>query len=176
MQEVSVERSVPDFDEYWSNIVQFLRNRVPAECVEDYAQQTFVNAYAHSMNGHQVEKPLPFLYATARNVVAKHHRDQKLLAATDTFADVDESGGMPKAPSAEQSAMSELEFAAVAVAIGKLPRKCRRAFLLRKIYQYTYPEIAKELGTSQHTARSHVTRGLKLVHVFLKQRARLVSS
>lgn len=176
MSKFNIKHPAQRIDQYRDKIVRYLRKRVPGHCVEDFAQETMVNAYAYLSNGNTLDKPLAFLYRTANNVVRQNHRDQKMAAATDAVANIDELEWKVGTPSVEQTVMSELEFEAMCVAIGRLPKKCREAFVLRKVYQYSYREIADECGVSIDTVRNHVVTGLKLVHKYCKQRERLLSS
>ena len=118
-------------DEYRDKIVRYLSRRVHRDNVEDFAQQMLLNAHAYLSNGHTLNKPLAFLYTTANNVIRKNHRDQKMAALTDTVEDIDAL--VPEAPSVERNVMSEQEFEAFCVAIARLPNKCRRAFVVRKV-------------------------------------------
>lgn len=155
--------SVQRIDQYREEIVLYLSRRVPGHHVEDFAQETLLNAHAYVSNGNTIDKPLAFLYETAKNVVRKNYRDQKMAAVTDAVPDVDALGLASQAPSVEQHAISELEFEALCVAIGRLPAKCRKVFVLRKVYQYSYREIADLCGISVNTVKTYVKRGFKLV-------------
>ena len=156
-------------DQYRDKIVRYLRKLVPRENVEDFAQETFLNAHAYLSNGNTLDSPLAFLYTTASNVVRKSHRDQKMASVTDTNWDLDAIPLTLHAPSAERDVASELEFEAFCVAIARLPVRCRRAFVLRKVYEYSYQEIAEYCGVSVHTVKNHVKKGFKLVQTYLAE-------
>ena len=160
----------PGIDRYRGKIVYYLRKRVPSHQVDDFAQETLLNVHAHISKGHTLENPLAYLYRTASNVVSAHYRDQKMAALTDTVVDIDTLGLEYEAPSAERSATAELEFEAMCVAIARLPEKCRKAFVLRKVYQYSYKEIAEYSGISVNTAKTYVRRGFKQVHAYYEER------
>jgi RNA polymerase sigma-70 factor (ECF subfamily) len=85
-----------------------------------------------------------------------------MAAVTDTVADID-AGFASQAPSVERNVISELDFEAFCVAVGSLPEKCRKAFVLRKVYQYSYREIAEYCGISVNTVKTYIKRGFKLV-------------
>lgn len=163
MRNVKPSNSAPGIDQYRDELVLFLRRRVPAHQVEDFAQQTLLNVHAYVGNGNTLDKPLAFIYETAKNVIRKSHRDQKMVALTDNVEDIEAVKVGPGVPSAEHSATWELEFEAVCEAIGRLPEQCRKAFVLRKVYQYSYQEIAEHCGISVNTVKTYVKRGFKLV-------------
>lgn len=157
------EASIQAIDQYREAVILYLRKRVPSHHVEDFAQETLLNVHAYVSNGNTLDKPLAFLYETARNVVRKNYRDQKMAAVTDAVADVDALGFASQAPSVERNVISELDFEAFCVAVGSLPEKCRKAFVLRKVYQYSYREIAEYCGISVNTVKTYIKRGFKLV-------------
>jgi RNA polymerase sigma factor (sigma-70 family) len=156
--------------QYREKIIRYLSRFVPSDHVEDFAQETLLNAHAYMHNGHKVDKPLAFLYTTARNVVRKSYRDGKTDAATGARTDIEALNLVSEAPSVERDVMSELEFEAFCVAIGRLPAKCRKAFVLRKVYQYSYSEIADHCGVSVNTVKNHVKKGFGLVQAYFDER------
>ena len=166
MRNVKPGKTGASIDQYRDELVLFLRRRVPAHQVEDFAQQALLNVHAYVRNGNTLDTPLAFIYETAKNVIRKNHRDQKMAALTDSVENIETLTVAPGAPSAEQCAASELEFEALCVAIGRLPAKCRKAFVLRKVYRYSYQEIAEHCGISVNTVKTHVKRGFKLVHSY----------
>lgn len=170
MRNVRSKSSAPGIDQYREELVLFLRRRVPTHQVEDFAQQTLLNVHAYVGNGNTLDKPLAFIYQTAKNVIRKHHRDQRMVALTDNVEDIEALKAGHGVPSAEHTATWELEFEAVCVAIGRLPEKCRKAFVLRKVYQYSYQEIAEYCGISVNTVKTYVKRGFKLVHSYCDDR------
>lgn len=156
--------------QYRDKIVRYLSRFVPRDYVEDFAQETLLNAHVYMNNGHELDKPLAFLYTTARNVVRKSYRDGKTDAANGARTDIEASELVSEAPSVERDVMSELEFEAFCVAIGRLPAKCRKAFVLRKVYQYSYKEIADHCGVSVNTVKNHVKKGFRLVQAYFDER------
>ena len=169
LSSVKAAAPVPGIEQYRSEVVSYLRKRVPSHRVDDFAQQTLLNVHAHVRNGNTLQNPLAYLYRTASNVVRQHYRDQKMAALTDAVADIDTLGLESEVPSAERSAVSELEFEAMCVAIGRLPEKCRKAFVLRKVYQYSYKEIAEYSGISVNTAKTYVRRGFEMVQRYYEE-------
>lgn len=67
------------------------------------------------------------------------------------------------AKGAGQDAMSELDFEAFCTIIGQLPEESRKAFVLRKIYQYSDEEIAQHCGVSVDAVKSDIQRGFGLL-------------
>jgi RNA polymerase sigma-70 factor (ECF subfamily) len=63
-------------------------------------------------------------------------------------------------PSPTEGAIEGVEEQAPALrlAMGRLPKRQREALVLRYFEELTYPELARELGCSEATARSHVSK------------------
>ena len=59
------------------------------------------------------------------------------------------------------SVASSQEFALFCEAIRQLPPKCRRVFVLKKVYGYSQKEISKEMKLSESTVENHINVGFK---------------
>lgn len=55
-------------------------------------------------------------------------------------------------------------------AIGRLPEECRKAFVLRVVYQYSYRELAAYCGKPVDTVKGHVEQGLKFAQAYRHER------
>ncbi|HIX27094.1 MAG TPA: RNA polymerase sigma-70 factor [Candidatus Barnesiella excrementigallinarum] len=62
---------------------------------------------------------------------------------------------------------SELEKT-IAAAIGNLPEECRTAFILSRIYNKKYDEIADQMGISVNTVKYHIKNALSKLRLELK--------
>lgn len=62
---------------------------------------------------------------------------------------------------------SELEKT-IAAAIGNLPKECRTAFILSRIYNKKYDEIADQMGISVNTVKYHIKNALSKLRLELK--------
>ena len=68
---------------------------------------------------------------------------------------------VPELDSTYALAVSAEEFALLCEAVRSLPRQCRRAFVLKKVYGYTQKEIMAEMGLGQATVETHIVNGTK---------------
>ena len=62
------------------------------------------------------------------------------------------------------------EFALFCEAVRSLPRQCRRAFVLKKVYGYSLKEIMAEMGLGQPTVETHIVNGTKRCVQYLRDR------
>ena len=65
---------------------------------------------------------------------------------------------------------SDEEFALFCEAVRSLPRQCRRAFVLKKVYGYTLKEIMAEMDLGQPTVETHIVNGTKRCVQYLRER------
>lgn len=137
--------------------------------VEDMVQETFLRAY----NAEQkmiVEEPRAFLFRIAKNVAIndRHKRSKSLIEyvgdASDTELFSDSQRG---------SVQDEFEvrqtLRLLTRILGVLPFKCRRVFVLRKVYGYSHQEIASSLGISKKTVENQLTIGITRIHERLRR-------
>ena len=136
---------------------------VPPDTVEDIVQETYVKLCQLS-NADDIEYPRAYCYRTVKNMALDHVRrfDQKY---TDSF---DEEATPLDAEVTQQSddatyrnAVSHEQFGHLCDAVRRLPAQCRKVFVLKKVYNYSQKEIARELGISEKTVERHVALGLE---------------
>jgi RNA polymerase sigma-70 factor (ECF subfamily) len=120
--------------------------------VEDSVQETFLRAL-DGLSGYQPERPFaPWLYQIARNTARS-----RLAAAVRRRAEpLPERGLREPSPGPE----TELERAEIRKlverALATLPEQRRIAFRLHDVEGYDTPEVARIMGLSAGTVRSHV--------------------
>jgi RNA polymerase sigma-70 factor (ECF subfamily) len=157
------------FTKYSRSLRRYLRRYSVSEATAaDVAQEAFLRMYVAS-RADSVKHPRAYLYQVARNLVLNHIRD-KVRAGTDTVADFDDLGVYGDFPSLESASISQEEYELLISAIEQLPPQCRRVFILRKIYQYSYREIVDELGIAVSTVEKHVAHGTKACNRYLAKR------
>ena len=66
--------------------------------------------------------------------------------------------------------VSDEEFVMFCEAVRELPKQCRRAFILKKVYGYTLKEIMAEMGVGQPTVETHIVNGTKKCVQYLRDR------
>jgi RNA polymerase sigma-70 factor (ECF subfamily) len=128
---------------------------------EDLSQETFLRAF-------RAYRALPgdanvraWLFAIATNLFRNSLRSAKRRrAAHDTIKGHgrDESADGP-----EGAALFNEARAAVEDVIGTLPAKQRAAFVLRKVHELPYEDIAESLGCSADSARAHVFQAFRKI-------------
>lgn len=168
MTDTAHERFSQFFAETRHGLMRYVRRLTRSnEAAEDIVQE----AYARTLEqGQQVQTPKAFLFVTARNLAWNAHRHQR-AAATDSVADVDETGAVEdEAASPEETLIADEAAILLKQAIERLPPQCRAAFTLKVFHACSYKDIADQLGISTKTVEKHISRGLRDTHAYLRRR------
>lgn len=146
------------FREHNEALVRFLALRLRSQ---QEAREVAQEAYVRMLNLEQpgaVNFLRAFLFRTATNLAVdriRHRQTVHRIARSGKFWE--ELAG---SPSAEQSAVHAEEFSLVERLIEELPPKCRRAFLLHKVYGLEFAQIAKQMGLKERMVRKYVVRAV----------------
>lgn len=116
------------------------------ETIEDLIQEIFLSIW-ENREKREVEHPKTYLFRVARNKIFNYLRDQQKHSQLREawYLEQLESG----LPDNEKFDMEQL-LADIEKAIHMLPQKCREIFLLSKIHNYTYQQIADHKQISRH--------------------------
>ncbi len=140
------------FRTHITEISRFLARRLPADQVDDIASDLFEIAWNKRSKIPQGLE-LPWLYKTARYLIANHRRKEAGRQAI--LASLAEPVA---APSAEAIALADIELAQ---AWGKLNEKEREALALWALDGLEPKEVAIALGISENAANVRLSRAKK---------------
>ena len=140
------------FRAHITEISRFLARRLPADQVDDIASDLFEIAWNKRSKIPQGLE-LPWLYKTARYLIANHRRKEAGRQAI--LASLAEPVA---APSAEAIALADIELAQ---AWGKLNEKEREALALWALDGLEPKEVAIALGISENAANVRQSRAKK---------------
>ncbi len=132
--------------------------------VEDIVQDTFLHCY-EAASGQEIQFPKAFMVRTATNL-ALNRMQRAEVRLVDQIEDLESldvySTGSRLDNPVEASCVAREELEAFCSAVEILPEKCRRAFLLKKVYGLSQSAIATQMGISESTVEKHVAKGLLL--------------
>jgi RNA polymerase sigma-70 factor (ECF subfamily) len=133
---------------------------VPPKDVEDVVQETYVRV-CQSRKGAAIESPRSFLFKTARNIALNYvnQAESRLVRAFDEDERTGNSAILGLARDTLDQVCSDEDFVKFCEAVRHLPLKCRRTFVLKKVYGYTQQEIAIKLNISEKTVEAHISKG-----------------
>ncbi|MDA1301995.1 MAG: RNA polymerase sigma factor [Proteobacteria bacterium] len=127
--------------------------------VDDICQETILRAL-EAEQARKIDTPDAFLFGVARNVVRKQ-LEQQSNSIIDFVDEIAADGDSDTRPTIEEEIDSQKRMARFAEAVARLPKQCRRVFILKKVYGYSHKEISAELGLSISTIENQVSTGMK---------------
>lgn len=137
-------------------ISRFFRRSQEAE---DVVQEAFVRVI-EAQRDREIRAPKAYLYQTARNL-ALAEVSKKSFKLTDAMGDIlPESDLLITASMEEQFEVSE-NFEIFCRAIRSLPVKCRRAYVLCRVYGFSQKEVADHMGVTTKAIEGHLTRATR---------------
>lgn len=132
-----------------------------ASAADDLSQETFLRAYRAYAGLPPDANARAWLFAIAANLCRNHFRSEKRrrLAHEGIQALPGDSG--PSEP--ERETLFNEGVALIERAIAGLPMKQRLAFIMRKLHDLDYEQVAETLHCSPESARAHVFQALRKV-------------
>jgi len=133
---------------------------------EDIVQETFLRIWEKKQNliG---SGDLPFyLYTAIRNNCLTYlEKQQKTILRDIEVQEINEAPGERPTPGPETDYDTLLKNA-----LQNLPPKCREVFVLSRISGLTYQQIGSTLGISVKTVENQMSKALKILRAYIKQK------
>ena len=145
-------------------ISKYLNN---TQDIEDVTQEAFLRAYKAEKTT-EVRQPKSFLFRIAKNVAISQLR-KKSRQITDYIEDQPTSDVLVNEWSTEDEVMAQQKLGIHCEAVAALPPKCRRVYLLRKVYGMSHKEIAAHLGIATSTVEKHLLKGVEACDNFIQE-------
>ncbi|MFZ2724963.1 MAG: RNA polymerase sigma factor [Methylococcaceae bacterium] len=125
------------------------------DTAEDITQESFIILFREAKK-QPIENPRAFLFRVARNLACDYLKHKKVVENyAQAHSDNDE------APSIEHLLAREERVDLVKTVICELPPRCRDTFMLHKLHQMSYAEIAQHKGISESGVEKHIMKGLR---------------
>ncbi|MDE3214186.1 MAG: RNA polymerase sigma-70 factor [Bacteroidota bacterium] len=151
-----------NYQKLCSYAFQFLKDR---ESCEDLVQDTFIKVWENRQDLIGSDQLKFYMFSAVRNNCLT--RLQKIRKYRETEIREDTGIGEiiekleAEEPSSEPAAM-------VARALERLPPKCREVFLMSRIENLSYQQIAQSLGISVKTVENQMGKAIKILRVFAR--------
>ena len=137
-------------------LLRYFRKRVGRDAAPDLVQEAFMRVL-RSGAFDRIDYPRPYLLRTARNLVFERSRRKAREGATFPFDETCDAALPPE----QMRRMVELDIRrAFRPTLLAMRPRTRRIFLMSRLRQQTYREIADELGISVKSVEKHMTRAL----------------
>ena len=164
------DRILETFVSLRGRISRLVMGIVPPKEVEDIVQETYVRV-CQVENIDAIREPRSFLFRTAQNLALDHVKraETQLTSGTDDLDEIPAPGPAALDDATFGKVASDEEFALFCEAVRHLPKQCRRAFVLKKVYGYSLKEIATIMGVGQPTVETHIVNGTKKCVQYLRE-------
>ena len=157
------------YNQYQTELVRYLQGKwhKTPEDARDIVQQAF-ERFMTVAEPRGIEQPRAYLYQLVRNLVVDGLRRDKVRAEHAKREALSEEPACTDAPL--RSVLGGEQLQALQRIIEKLPAKRRRAFVLSRVHQMSYREIAEAMGITTDGVKKHVLRALETCQAHLRNR------
>ena len=145
-----------------TSLVRWIARIVGDLAAEDIAQSLYLRVQRVDDDPPIVNKR-SFLFRLARNLAVDHIRAER-RHGTLFEADMNAQQVSSDEPSAETRLLDREKIQILAVAIERMPLRCRQVFVLVKLDDLSVAETAARLGISQDMVRKHIRHALQICH------------
>ncbi len=143
------------------NELTYYTTRITAcrESAEDITQESFI-VLCREVKQQHIDNPRAFLFRVAKNLAFDHLKHKKV---TENYAKMQYPllESTIEAPSIEQVMADNQYVSAVKQVIDELPPRCRDTFILNKMHEMSYGEVAQHTGISESGVEKHIMKGLR---------------
>ena len=137
--------------------------------IEDVVQDTYLKAFSAEKK-QQIHQPKAFLFRVARNA-ALTELSKKSRQVMKYVEDYDDSEIISDGISVEDRVLASEKLGLFCQSALEMTPKCRRVFLMAKVYGMSYKEISAELEIGQSAVEKHVAKGLEVCTAFMRRMA-----
>lgn len=153
--------NITAFYQQHQNELIYYTTRITAcrDTAEDIIQESFIILF-HEVKQQHIENPRAFLFRVAKNLAFDHLKHKKV---TDNYAQAQYPilESTIEAPSIEQTMADHEDIECMKQVINELPPRCRDTFILNKLHEMSYSEVAQHVGISESGVEKHIMKGLK---------------
>lgn len=151
---------------YNDALMQLIKSRVSFnEDAEDIAQEVYMRL-AQKLSNLDVDQgfhnPRAFLFRIARNFIIDAARKRN-ADRLDKWVSLEDEVITANAPSVERIVADQRAILKFEQAVAKLPRKCRKVYILQRVGGFTYQEIAEKCRISVSAVEKHMARAIAQV-------------
>jgi RNA polymerase sigma factor (sigma-70 family) len=144
-----------------SSLMHLLRRRIRvAEDAADVAQEAYIRMLKYE-GARNVRFPSSLLFRIAINVAKDRGRADQVRHVSDQCElnelEIDSGVANP-----ERQLAAAQDLAHLYEVIEQLPPKCKKVFLLSRMQEMTYPQIAEHCGISVKMVEKHISHALAI--------------
>ena len=137
-----------------------------SEEAEDVVQEAFVKVI-QAQRERAIHSPKSYLFRVARNL-SLAHINKSTYKLTDEVGDVLNESELLMSKTLEEQYETQESFDIFCRAVRALPLKCRRAFVMCRVYGLSQKEAAARMGIGLGTVEAHLARGTRRCVEFME--------
>ena len=137
--------------------------------IEDVVQDTYLKAFSAEQK-QQIQQPKAFLFRVARNA-ALTELTKKSRQVMSYVEDYDGLEIINDEVTVESHVLAQEKLGMFCQSALEMTPKCRRVFLMAKVYGMSYKEISAELGIGPSAVEKHVAKGLEVCNTYVRRMA-----
>ncbi len=156
------------FIEHESFLKRFLKRFLVRPCdIEDVVQDTYLKALC-AEERQNISSPKAFLFRIARNEALNEIR-RKSRTTVEYIEDLTSPEDDIAENSLESEAITQQRLGLFCQSALEMSPRCRRIFLMCKVYGIPHKEVAEQLGISVSGVEKQVARGLAICHAYVSK-------
>jgi RNA polymerase sigma-70 factor (ECF subfamily) len=141
---------------FWNDVLKRVARRTQGHAdTEDLVQSAFIRMQNYSAT-RPVDNPAAFLVQTAVNIRLDAWRREKLLGKRQFSESLEEFENAAPLPDEVMASRARLER--VKAGIDQLPSRTREIFVMHRLENRKYGEIADKIGISKSAVEKHVAK------------------
>lgn len=144
---------------YQAEMLAFFQKRVGDRTEAEDLYQDLCERVLRRGTLEDVDDPLAFLFAIARNLLRDRWR-RRISGAKDKHIQVDDVEIVAPVASPEVRLIDRQRLNMLRIAIQSLTEKRRRAFVLHRFSSMTYGQIAQDMNISVSMVQKHISMAL----------------
>lgn len=144
------------------------RHLLTSNDIDDIAHEAFLRAY-QAEKKKKINEPSAFIFRIARNLIFSEAK-KKSHKITDYIEDFEHQDFTLIDDNLEDNLMAQQKVGIFCEAVASLPPKCRRAFLLKKVYGLSHQEIADKMEISVSTIEKHLSKAIRDCNKVISER------
>lgn len=133
--------------------------------VPDLRQETYARVYEAARRSRPL-LPRAFLFTTAHHLMVDRVRHERIVSI-EAVGDIEALHVIEHEISAEQRVSARQELKRLAVAMDRLPPRCREVMWLRRVEGLSQKETAERLGVSVKAIEQQVSKGSRLLAEYM---------
>lgn len=138
--------------------------------IDDVVQDTFLKAF-QAEKKQTIQSPKAFLFRVARNtaLTTLTKKSRQIVQYIESYESIEIANDET---SVEEQAIAKQRLGMFCQSALEMTPRCRRVFLMAKVYGLSYKEISAELDMSVSAVEKHVAKGLDICNMYMKRMER----